>query len=303
VQVALTKPKSQLSDYGDIFLEQKIQESITNIQKFAKIAKAEGLVVELGFSGGKDSIVCYDLCKRSGIDFISIFKYAFEDPEVVNFIKVNYPDVQISRKPLSYFQLIKARKFLPTNKMRFCCDYFKENSRTALITGVRKYEGRNRATRKTFSVGKKRNIGKYLDVFSEQCTETKKKATTPIVLRPIVNWQSKDVWAYIRQRKLKYPSLYDQGLTRCGCMMCPLAGIKSNMFYLRKYPNILPSFYKNVFKHFRSESLPISSQVDFKDQPIKYLLYWLASSYRPTKASHKIIDQYLADNPHLLTIK
>lgn len=48
-------------------MDEKEQLAITRIQKFSKIAKTMGLQVHLGFSGGKDSQVCYDLCKRAGI--------------------------------------------------------------------------------------------------------------------------------------------------------------------------------------------------------------------------------------------
>lgn len=47
-------------------MDEKEQLAITRIQKFSKIAKTMGLEVHLGFSGGKDSQVCYDLCKRAG---------------------------------------------------------------------------------------------------------------------------------------------------------------------------------------------------------------------------------------------
>lgn len=52
-----------------LFAEEIEQTAIERIQKFSKIAKAMGFEVRLGFSGGKDSQVCYDLCKRSGIEF------------------------------------------------------------------------------------------------------------------------------------------------------------------------------------------------------------------------------------------
>lgn len=44
-----------------LFAEERENESIIRIQKFAKIANQLGLEVKLGFSGGKDSQVVYDL--------------------------------------------------------------------------------------------------------------------------------------------------------------------------------------------------------------------------------------------------
>ncbi|MDR0384648.1 MAG: hypothetical protein LBH60_01070 [Prevotellaceae bacterium] len=85
-----------------IFDKQFEEEAIGNIQKFARIAEMENLPVELGFSGGKDSIVCYSLCRKAGIPFQPVFSYASEDPCVVKFIRENYPDVIIRKKEKSY---------------------------------------------------------------------------------------------------------------------------------------------------------------------------------------------------------
>lgn len=52
-----------------LFAEQFEIEAIERIQKFARLADKMGFVPVLGFSGGKDSQVCYDLCKRAGIEF------------------------------------------------------------------------------------------------------------------------------------------------------------------------------------------------------------------------------------------
>lgn len=44
----------------NLFFKEIEQEAITRIQKFAKIAKAMGLPISVGFSGGKDSQVDYE---------------------------------------------------------------------------------------------------------------------------------------------------------------------------------------------------------------------------------------------------
>ncbi|MDR2384182.1 MAG: phosphoadenosine phosphosulfate reductase family protein [Tannerella sp.] len=274
------------------------QEAIVNIQKFARIAKAEGLTVELGFSGGKDSIVCYSLCKRAGIPFTAVFHYAFESPEVVSFIKEKYPDVIIQKREKSYFQLIKKKQFLPTKDIRFCCEYFKENSKNAVIIGIRKEESAGRMKRKLFGIRKIKTLKKYaeMNVFQENCIE--KGKNSPIELRPILYFSEVEVWSYIRKYNLPYPSLYDEGQRRCGCMLCPLAGLRDNMYYLKKYPNLLPSFNRNV-----AQKLPIDfifnrgdNETEMKDDPYRFLLYWLSASFRPSKRGKKLADNYLKEN-------
>ena len=81
-----------------LFDEMFEMETIKTIRKFYRIAQMENLSVRLAFSGGKDSIVCYDLCKKSDIPFTAVFNYSFESPETVKFIRKKYPDVIIRKK-------------------------------------------------------------------------------------------------------------------------------------------------------------------------------------------------------------
>lgn len=81
----------------NLFQEEFEQQAIERIKKFYKIAQAMGFEVALGFSGGKDSQVCYDLCKRSGIAFKANFNHCFESNVTIQFIRDNYPDVIFRR--------------------------------------------------------------------------------------------------------------------------------------------------------------------------------------------------------------
>ncbi len=74
----------------NLFADQLEQTAIERIQKFAKIAGKMGFEVCLGFSGGKDSQVCYDLCKRSGIVFKAYYNVAFESNTTKRFISEHY---------------------------------------------------------------------------------------------------------------------------------------------------------------------------------------------------------------------
>ena len=87
----------------NLFTEKIEQQAIERIQKFAKIAKTMGFEVCLGFSGGKDSQVCYDLCKRSGIEFKAYYNVAFESNVTKCFIREYYPDVIWRRASLKTF--------------------------------------------------------------------------------------------------------------------------------------------------------------------------------------------------------
>ena len=77
----------------DLFTQEREQEAIARIQKFARIAKAMELPISVGFSGGKDSQVVYDLCKRAGVEFTAYFNHSLESPVTLRFIREKYPEV------------------------------------------------------------------------------------------------------------------------------------------------------------------------------------------------------------------
>ena len=77
----------------NIFSDEIEQQAIQRIQKFSKIAKTMRFEICLGFSGGKDSQVVYDLCLRSGVKFKAYFNHSFESSITRQFIRENYPNV------------------------------------------------------------------------------------------------------------------------------------------------------------------------------------------------------------------
>lgn len=82
--------------------------------------------LNLGFSGGKDSVVILDLAERSGIKYNAIYANTTVDPPgTISFIKKNYPQVQIMHPEKSFFRLIEEKGF-PSRLRRFCCEKLKE---------------------------------------------------------------------------------------------------------------------------------------------------------------------------------
>ena len=62
------------------------------------------------------------------------------------------------------------------------------------------------------------------------------KRTRRVMVRPIVDWTEKDVWNYIRAHNLPYPSLYDEGFSRLGCIGCPLASRANREKEYKRWP-------------------------------------------------------------------
>lgn len=188
------------------------------------------------FSGGKDSIVTYDILKRSGIDFNPIYSPPSADPpELINFIDKYYPEVykqpyKIDKKtglPITMWHLLSHRALPPTRRMRYCCDVLKERTGgkgDTVFLGVRAAESRDR--------NKLPMVSFYKD---------------KIMVRPLIDWSDEEIWSYIIKYNLSYCELYDQGFDRLGCIGCPLNS-KSQKKELVLYPKYKESYVRS-FDH------------------------------------------------------
>lgn len=205
----------------------KIKIAIKRIQEFEP---EEGYF--LAFSGGKDSQTIYELAKMSGVKFQPFFNLTTVDPpELIYFIRKYYNDVKFNRPSISMWSLIIKKMFPPTRRIRYCCEYLKEGRISGiynkfLITGIRWEESTRRKSRKII----------------ERCLV--KRNTTYI--NPIIDWTSEDIWEFIKLRKLKYCSLYDEGFKRIGCIMCPLQRTEGMLREAKRYPK----YYKKYLRTF-----------------------------------------------------
>lgn len=250
----------------------------------------------LAFSGGKDSVVCYDLLKRSGVPFTAHYSSTTIDPpDLLRFIKINYPDViwhyaQYMKKPTNFYKLVE-RKGLPLRTIRWCCRIFKEQIGYGhfMIDGVRSAESINRSKRLKFEYFlNKWYHYKYkdvdIDIDSLNILVSKLKAKK--ILHIIFDWSDSDVWEYIRTLSVPYCDLYDHGYKRIGCVGCPMAPRDKIIKEFNDYPIIKNNYLKAIRacminKHFYS---------NFAD-PAEVLDWWI---------SKKSISKYFADKKQIM---
>ena len=174
----------------------------------------------LAFSGGKDSQVIYHLAQEAGVKFEAHYSVTTVDPpELLTFIKRNYPDVVWDYPRKSMFRLIVDHGTLPTRIIRFCCENLKEDKGTGrvVVTGIRWQESNARRKRQ----------------MSEACYKV-----TKMYLHPIIDWTGDDVWSYHAARQLPHCQLYDEGFKRIGCVMCPMAGGKRQQADAERWPRL-----------------------------------------------------------------
>lgn len=270
----------------NLFQEEFEMQAIERIKKFYKIAQVMGFEVAVGMSGGKDSQVCYDLCKRSGIAFKAYFNHCFESNVTIQFIKENYPDVIFRRVVKEGFIRnirVNHRGYLPTVQSAYCCVDYKHNPKSVddcSIVGVRKAESTKRRSRTAFEAKNKtvmkRNKSLFNDYFEEHCQST---GTAGIIqLKPIIDWTDADVWDYIKKHKLPVNPEYKTS-NRVGCIVCPKANFTSNYASLMKYPKLIDAFILARDKGGLDIDWMVSSDLDCKDNKPYYICRWLNHSF------------------------
>jgi phosphoadenosine phosphosulfate reductase len=173
------------------------------------------------FSGGKDSIVIKELARRSGVRVVWHYNITTIDPpELFRFICQEHPGV-IREPPRrgSFFRRMEEVKGFPTRRARWCCEEYKETTApkgSTLILGIRAEESAARAKG-----------------WSSVTIHRKTKAPA---IQPIIGWASDEIWEFIRGERLPYPSLYDEGFHRLGCIGCPMARESGRRYEFARWP-------------------------------------------------------------------
>lgn len=223
-------------------LQEKIDYSIDLLRKCEPMAlyfdPENGFY--LAFSGGKDSQALYRLAKMAGVRFKAHMNLTSVDPpEVLKFVRRCYPDVELIKPRMSIYEMVKKKHILPTRSLRWCCAEYKEIHGAGKVTliGIRKQESARRKKREEVEMFSHKFSGNF-DQWSEHqekmiaCVGGKDK----ILVSPIIHWTERDVWKFLNDNKIEHCELYDQGYTRIGCILCPMANRKTKIRDIKRYP-------------------------------------------------------------------
>lgn len=264
--------------------DKRLQDSIQLLQKAERLALKydadDGFF--LAFSGGKDSQALYHVAQMAGVRFKAHMNFTSVDPpQVIRFVRRQYPDVITHAPNKSIFQLAVDRGILPSMRIRWCCADLKETAGAGKVTliGIRRQESVRRAKRHEVEVSNKQFSG-TLEEFDEwqkqkiasmeerlikkMHKEGKKvnedefsltqnneirciNGKDSILISPIFEWSEQDVWYFLNEvAKVPHCELYDMGYHRIGCILCPMSNYKQKVKELRDYPHVKRGWIKAI---------------------------------------------------------
>ena len=217
----------------------------------------------LAFSGGKDSIVIYDLAVQAEVQFDAHYSQGgIDPPELVQFIRERYPDVIRDRPKLSVWQGV-ALHGMPRRQSRWCCELIKEHhgGGRRVVTGIRWQESPRRKTR----------------AMVEVCRTDQ----TKVFVHPVIDWAEDDVWEYIKLNSLPYCSLYDEGFKRLGCVLCPMQTARQTQLELGRWPKLAAAWQRACYRYYADRKGKGAEAVNRWPTAEDMWLWWLSRKGEP----------------------
>ena len=258
--------------------QKKILHSVELLHKAERLAMAydreNGYF--LAFSGGKDSQCLYHIAKMAGVKFQAHMNLTSVDPpEVIRFVRSQYPDVMLVKPKDSIYNIAVKRKILPTMRVRWCCAEYKETAGAGKVTliGIRHAESSRRAKRNEVEINSRKFSGdlvgldKYRKEKAAKASRRKKSVENEAVtivnakgertlgcingkesllISPIIEWTEEEVWTFLNTLGIAHCELYDQGFRRIGCILCPMSQPRQKYREIERWPHVKRNWIKAI---------------------------------------------------------
>ena len=258
-------------------LQKKILHSVDLIRKTERLALSYD--PENGyyntFSGGKDSQCLYYIVKLSGVKHKTHMNLTSVDPpEVIRFVRTHYPDVELIKPKDSIFNIAVKRRILPTMRVRWCCQEYKEMAGAGKVTliGIRHSESTRRAKRNEVEISSRKFSGDLdgLEAYRKEQADKPKRGRNAkaesvsivnaegervlgcihgketLLISPIIDWTEDDVWTFLNALDIAHCSLYDEGWHRIGCIGCPMSSAKQKRLENERWPHVKRNWIKAI---------------------------------------------------------
>lgn len=216
-------------DSFDIMPEEEAKEQGKRIYQTTRIDKFLA-----SFSGGKDSQVVLDLCTRAIPP--DAFEVIYSDTgyelptslslyeEVIAYYKERYPELKFStarnhETVLNYWDKIGT----PSDTHRWCCAVMK----TAPLYRKLKIEGTNQQARVLTFEGVRAEESVRRSIYGRIGKGVKHNTVTNA--RPILYWNTTEIFLYLFKYGLPINQSYRHGKARVGCIICPFSSSWDDM--------------------------------------------------------------------------
>lgn len=274
-------------------LRKKMEYSISLLQRAEKLALAydnRGGYF-LAFSGGKDSQTLYHIAQLAGVRFEGHMNLTSVDPpEVIRFVKKHYPEVELIKPKDSIYHVAERKQLLPTKKVRWCCEEYKEHAGAGKVTliGIRRQESSRRKKRNEVEIDSRKYSGtldgldEYRKANGINITNATEETTIgcisgkeSLLISPIINWTERDVWKFLNDVvRVPHCELYDQGFHRIGCIGCPMSSPRQKRIENERWPHVKRNWIKAI--------IAIRHGGDFsKFLPMGTLWYGIGTNFKP----------------------
>ena len=203
------------------------------VQFIKKTVKENDLPVAVSYSGGKDSLATLLLVLDAGIKPTMLFVdtgLEFEETKanVLQVAKEQQLELVIESAGDSFWRNVE-RFGPPAKDFRWCCKTCKLGPATQLI-------------QKNFPGGVLSFIGQRAYESQQRAQKGKiwRNPWTPnqLAASPIQKWTAMHVWLYLMQKGASVNPLYERGLERIGCFMCPATDLAE----LRRVSELSPEY-------------------------------------------------------------
>ncbi|PKG33458.1 aminotransferase class V-fold PLP-dependent enzyme [Methanoregula sp.] len=209
-ELSAVEPRTRPDPGWDVAIE-KNRYHLKNLERNAVRAIKHHIsdrpTANVSFSGGKDSTAVLHLARKAGVEKAFFIDTGLEFPETIAFVKSQ--GVEIVGGAGDFWQAVE-KAGPPGKDNRWCCKfqklrplklYLAKVGPCVTIQGNRWYESWNRAS----------------------LEETSQNPDNPLQLNvsPIRNWRALEVFLYLWWQKAAMNPLYEQGIERIGCYLCP----------------------------------------------------------------------------------
>lgn len=242
-------------------LEKLVQDTIKKIYNTYMDYRDKVDVFYVAFSGGKDSIVTFDLVQRAlpHNDFKVLFgDTGMEFPDT--YITVNVIEKQCKEEEIEFIRAKSAfspkeswQKFgPPATVIRWCCSVHKT---VPQILTLREFTGKTNFTGMAF-IGVR--ASESLSRSEYDYVSLGEKHRGQYSCNPILEWNSAEAYLYIFENNIYLNEAYKKGNRRVGCLLCPRAAERNDFMARKWYPkefDTLVDTVKFLYKNrFSSES-------------------------------------------------